>query len=215
MEKIGVVVGSGPLGKEKNIILSLINNKAYAIAADGGIKFFVDENIVPDEWVGDMDSTPLEIESDYIDCAKIIRVSPIKDETDMELALNRLFDNGCDTAYVFGGIGGEREEHTFANVQLIHGFSKRGRKVLLISENKCFQIVTDGRLELGKQEAGFVSVFSLSDVAKNVVIEGLFYEYKGDLTNDYALGVSNEFCGKDAYVSVDKGSLLVISDNVE
>jgi len=214
MEKIGVVVGAVPIGSERSRILSLIKDeRAYSIAADGGIQFFIESDIVPDEWVGDMDSTDENIRTEYRKCSNVTMVSPIKDETDMELALNRLFDKGCTKAYIFGGTGGKREEHTFANIQLIHGFSRKGKKVVMISEDKTFEIITDGRLDLGNRKSGFVSVFSLTDKSLDVTIDGLFYEYKGTLTNTYALGVSNEFCGKDAFVSVGKGSLLIVYDN--
>ena len=53
-------------------------------------------------------------------------------------------------------------------------------------------------------------MFAQSDRCTGVTIKGLMYELdNAELKNDFALGVSNEFIGKDAVISVNKGTLCV------
>ena len=72
-------------------------------------------------------------------------------------------------------------------------------------------VITGGTAyEFPAKEKGDISVFALSDVAKGVKIKGLSYEYEGNLKNDFALGVSNSFCGKEGSVSLEEGALLIV-----
>lgn len=141
---------------------------------------------------------------------KTTEVSPIKNDTDMALGVRHAFDNGCDEIIIYGGTGGERMAHTFANIQLMHHYAREGKKITMVSEqNRMFALHEDA-IEFPKKEHGLVSVFALTDFAEGVKIKGLFYEFEGVLTNDLALGVSNEFCGRPASISVEKGTLLIV-----
>lgn len=72
------------------------------------------------------------------------------------------------------------------------------------------EILRNGKTEYAKALRGSISVICLSDVAKHVVIKGLKYEYEGDLSNQFALGVSNSFIGKEGLIQVEEGELLLI-----
>ena len=59
---------------------------------------------------------------------------------------------------------------------------------------------------------GFVSVFCAGGTARGVTLEGLKYPLDhAELTSDFPLGVSNEFVGLPARISVEEGSLLAVS----
>ena len=65
----------------------------------------------------------------------------------------------------------------------------------------------------GEAGCGAVSVFSARDKAEGVTLKGLKYPLdNATLTNDYPLGVSNEFTGVPAVISVCEGTLIVIWD---
>ena len=58
---------------------------------------------------------------------------------------------------------------------------------------------------------GTLSVFAMSGKAEGVTLRGVLYPLESTvLYYDFPLGVSNEFTGKPATVSVKKGTLLVI-----
>ena len=59
--------------------------------------------------------------------------------------------------------------------------------------------------------SGYLSVFCNSGTAEGVTLAGLKYPLdRYDLTGGFPLGVSNQFLGEPAVVSVEKGSLLLI-----
>ncbi|MCQ2080431.1 MAG: thiamine diphosphokinase [Lachnospiraceae bacterium] len=215
--KTGIIVGAAPLGKEREILKKMLTSSRkdyYVVAADGGICFFLEENIRPDHFIGDMDSTSdsfLKTVKSIFPDLKTNSCSPIKDETDMELGLQDAFSNGCDTAYMFGGLGGERISHAFANIQLMHHFLLEGKKITAYYEN-AIAYLTDKDIDFKARKAGFISILSLTDEAL-VSIKGLKYEFEGKLTNAHALGVSNEFIGKEVHISLDKGVLLIVEES--
>lgn len=216
--KTGIVVGAAPLGTEKNILRKLLlNNREdyYVVAADGGICFFIEENIEPDHFIGDMDSANesfLRTVKDIFPELLVNACSPIKDETDMEIGLKDAFEHECNEAYMFGGLGGDRISHTFANVQLMHHFLNAGKKVTAFSDNKKLYLL-DKDTEYSEDMRGFISLFSISD-SSQISIKGFKYEYEGKLTNSYALGVSNEFTGNKASISLSKGTILVVEEGL-
>lgn len=56
--RLGVLVGASTIGNEESKLLDFLGQQdVYKIAVDGGISFFIKNNIVPDFWLGDMDST--------------------------------------------------------------------------------------------------------------------------------------------------------------
>lgn len=185
-----------------------INEEDMVIAADKGYVHAKKANITPTMIIGDFDSAN-QPEGDLV-----IKLNPIKDYTDTKAALMVGQDWGYDEFIIYGGLGG-RESHTFANITNALEFKKKGINVVLKSKYKSFYIVDD-RLDykIKDSEDFYVSIFALSDIVKGVDIKGLYYELNNfDLTNDNALGVSNETCGKDFKIKVKSGYLLVIFED--
>ena len=61
---------------------------------------------------------------------------------------------------------------------------------------------------------GFISVFSLSDESVGVCESGLKYTLDDyTLNNRFPLGVSNEFIGESAKISVKSGTLLIVFES--
>ena len=177
----------------------------FVIAADGGSRFLDMLNIEPDLFVGDLDSSNEPPEN-----CLVIKVNREKDETDTALAVKEGLSRGYRDFRIYGGLGG-RLDHSIANIQLIAELSTRQVKAQLIGDRITITAVTDGTLKLPNKKCGTVSVFCHGDTAENVDIKGLKYTLEsGKLTNLVSLGVSNEFIGKPASVSVEHGTLIVI-----
>jgi len=67
-----------------------------------------------------------------------------------------------------------------------------------------------------KSLEGYLSLFSLGEEARGVTIEGMKYTLENEvLRNDYPLGISNEFIGEEAMISVEDGSLVCMIQYVE
>jgi hypothetical protein len=70
---------------------------------------------------------------------------------------------------------------------------------------------SDGKITLPPRSKGYISVFSLCDESVGVTIKGLKYNVQNiNLRLDTPMGVSNEFTGTEAEISVKNGRLLVI-----
>ena len=67
-----------------------------------------------------------------------------------------------------------------------------------------------GSLRFDRRYRGDFSVFCLGEDARGVTERGLSYTLEDAvLTSSFPLGVSNSFTGESAYVSVERGTLLV------
>lgn len=186
--------------------------KDIIICADGGLKTLEDLLITPDICVGDFDSLGYTPENE-----NTIVFNKEKDETDTFLAYIEGKKLGYSKFIIFGGMGGNRPEHTFANLQLLSYMAKRGERGLLIGENTIITAISEEKIKFPETSRGYVSVFCFGDNAEGVNIKGLKYECTdASLKNDFPLGVSNEFTGKEAEISVKKGVLTVLwHDNPE
>lgn len=177
------------------------------IAADGGFIFNSLHNIKTDIIIGDFDS----LTDDYSSEAEtVIRLNPVKDETDMLCAVNAGLDKGYSEFHLYGGTGG-RTEHTFANIQVLNYLALKGKKGFLYSENEVMTVIHSSEIKFESRPDGYVSVFSLDTECTGVTEKGLKYQIENyTMKNSFPIGVSNEFCGKPASVSTQTGSLLII-----
>ncbi len=194
-----------------------INEKAFCfkendfiIAADGGLTTLKDLNITPDLTVGDFDSLG------YIPKGDNIIIHPkIKDDTDTLLAIKKGLDNGYRFFKIYGCIGG-RLDHTLANIQAASFASDNNATALFYFDNSCMTVIKNSSITFSSKNKGNVSVFALSGLAEGVTESGLFYETDNvTISPDFPLGVSNEFTGKESYISVKNGKLCVIWKNTE
>lgn len=175
------------------------------IAADGGYAALEGAGLVPDLVVGDFDS--LAAPPDH---PRVLRLATEKDDTDMLAALRLGTERGFRDFRLYGGTGG-RMDHTLANLQCLAWISCRGFSARLYGDGWTVAAVTDGTLTFGEAHRGFLSVFCHGDRAEGVTLTGLKYSLEDAvLTNCIPLGVSNEFTGAPAAVTVKKGTLLVL-----
>lgn len=178
------------------------------IAADGGYEHLKALGLEPDFVVGDFDSLAVPPKR-----PGVLPLPKEKDDTDMLAALRLGVEKGFGEFHLYGGVGG-RMDHTVANLQCLVWLAKQGLHGRLYGDHWTAEAVTDGTLAFGAERRGYLSVFSQGDRAEGVRLCGLKYPLENAvLTNDFPLGVSNEFTGVESTVSVGKGSLLVIYDD--
>ena len=178
----------------------------YVIAADRGFDSLLAYGVVPDLAVGDFDS--LGHQPNH---PNVIQLPAEKDDTDMVFALRQGLDLGYRHFLLLGGVGG-RLEHTLGNLELLDWLTTRGAQGFLAGEKTAATCIRDGAsLTFPSYMTGYLSVFCNSGMAEGVTLTGLKYDLDHDtLAGSFPLGVSNQFLGKSAQVSVQKGSLLVI-----
>ncbi len=206
MEPICYIFGAG----ERCDIDIYLSSDDLVIAADGGFDYLEEVGLRADFVLGDFDSViSYDLPSDAI------RYPRDKDDTDMMLAIKLGLEKGYHEFVIYGGLGG-RVDHTIANIQALVYLSKNNASGILYGKDTAIRAVNNGSIVLGKDSSfniagNYISVFALDRHCHNVSISGLKYELSGaDLYNHDPLGVSNEFTGKRAIISVTKGSLAVI-----
>lgn len=177
----------------------------YVIAADGGLKYLEERNIQADLVIGDFDTlryTPQH--------HNVIQLNPQKDETDMFSAVSQGIQLGYKEFHILCGTGG-RVDHSFANIQILAYLANRQMQGFLIDRNAVLTVIKDSEYVFDSSYTGYVSVFSISDKCTGVYLENLKYELNNaELTNDFPLGVSNEFIGAEGKIKVENGMLLIV-----
>ena len=193
------VIGAGEFF-EKSLAIS---SGDIVLAADGGYVYLEKIGIKPDVIMGDFDS------SEKPPFPEIAEFNSEKDDTDTGLCVDYGLEHGFSVFEIYGGIGG-RLDHTFANIQTLVKIAQFGGRGYLYGRDEVITVI-DSEIEFDESYRGIISVFSIGDRAEGVCVSGLKYSLdNATLTNNFPLGVSNEFTGKCAKISVKEGYLLVI-----
>ena len=177
----------------------------YVIAADRGYDSLMAYGVTPDLVVGDFDSLGYAPSH-----PNVIQLPCAKDDTDMVFALRQGLDRGYRRFVLLGGVGG-RLEHTLANLQVLDWLTTQGAQGFLAGEKTVATAVRNGTLTFPAAMSGYLSVLCNSGTARGVTLRGLKYPLERyTMTGSFPLGVSNQFLGRPASVSVEDGCLLLL-----
>lgn len=177
----------------------------FVIAADAGLRYLENENIIANLVIGDFDSLDRTPNHPHI-----ITLNCEKDDTDTLSAIKEGIKLGYDTFFLYGCTGG-RVEHTLANIQTLKYLSTQGKRGFLFGKDSIMMTVTNDKVDFSARENGYISVFSLTDKSTGVNLKNLKYELCDvTLTSDFPIGVSNEFVGKQSSIEVGEGTLLIV-----
>ena len=180
------------------------------IAADGGLDHLSRRHLTPHLIVGDFDSLGRVPEGD-----NIIRHPVEKDDTDTMLAVKTGLARGYQKFLLYGCLGG-RLDHTYANLQALLYLARRGAAGFLLGQGMAASVIRNEKLHFSSSHAGNISVFCPDGEARGVTLAGLHYPLRDAvLDSGFPLGVSNQFTGRPASVSVRDGALLVMWDHPE
>lgn len=183
------------------------NENDLIIAADGGYDTLKVNGIKPDILLGDFDSI-----TEIPEHIKLIEHPVKKDDTDTFLAYKTAFSKGYKNFVILGGVGG-RIDHTIANIQTLLNIAKNGGRGFLIGQNNVMTTIFNSSIEFSEIYTGNLGVFAQGNDAYNVTISGLKYAADNiTIKSDTPIGVSNEFIGDRAVISVKNGSILVVWD---
>lgn len=175
------------------------------IAADAGYLHLEALGIEPDILLGDFDSMSLPKDKQAL-------VYPVrKDDTDTMLAIRTGFEKGYKEFVIYGALGGERTDHSIANIQSLGYIAEHGGRGTLVGRNEIFTIIRDGETVITSAENKTFSVFAYGGMAEDVTIEGSHYDVvSAELSPFFPLGVSNKFRSASVRIKVGKGCLLIV-----
>ena len=181
---------------------------AFIVACDAGYRNAETLGVVPDLIVGDFDSAPQPL----VRHERTIVLPHVKDDTDTHFAARWLWQHGCREVTFLGALGGQRFEHTVANLHTALFLAKNGVQVLLADERSELRILCPGQpMTLERKGWTYLSLFPLDGPLTGVEEQGVFYPLQDAvLTPDYPLGVSNEFTAPQAVLSCRAGHGLVV-----
>jgi thiamine pyrophosphokinase len=139
MGKLCCIIGAGDI---TNTTIN-IPDCAFIISADGGYQYLADLGIIPDLAMGDFDSL-----GETPDFENKVVLPCEKDFTDMKTAVDEGLKRGYNEFAVFGALGGERADHSVANIALLSYICSKGATGRLIHNGKVFLGFSDGKITL-------------------------------------------------------------------
>jgi thiamine pyrophosphokinase len=183
----------------------------YFVGADGGTRYLLALGLRPHVVVGDLDSLDAETVAELAAAGvEFERHQPDKDQTDLELAVQRALRNEADEILLLGALGG-RLDQALANILLL---TRRDWPVpirLAQGEQVAQVLQGPGKLELTLPAGSTVSVVPISPEVTGITYEGLLYPLRdATLSLGSTRGVSNEVVGEPVTISLVRGMLLVI-----
>lgn len=206
-----ILVGAGELPSYK----IPVSGGDYLIAVDGGYDYCRQWNLVPDLVLGDFDSVSPDLKTEIVkmqeETPDKTRVLPVmKDDTDMLAALRIALSKGCRSFSIYGGTGG-RTDHTIANIQCLQFLKDQGAEGYLLSDKEMLFLIRNESIKFEPKSFGIFSLFALQKQVTGVTIRGMKYPLEQKtLTDTYPIGISNEFIGEAAEVTVEDGTLLAV-----
>jgi thiamine pyrophosphokinase len=204
-----LIVGSAPLAATD--LARYCARSDLIICADGGGTSMVNAGLRPSVLIGDMDSIAAAAHRFLAEAGTtVIKHSPEKDKTDLELALDYALAQHPGSITIAGGLGGERLDHSLGNLLLLALPSLRDLDVRVVDHAaEAFSIWTERQIT--GQPGEYVSLLPLTPSVEGVRTSGLRYPLFGErLVQGHTRGVSNELVAPLATISVEAGCLLAI-----
>ncbi len=188
-----------------------VRDDDYLVAADGGAHHCLAMGRLPHVVVGDLDSiAPALVEALAGQGVAMERHPVSKNQTDLELAIERALRDGATEIVLLGALGG-RLDQSLANVLLL---AQRDWPVpmQLVDEGEVATVLHGGEhLELMAQPGATVSLLPLSAEVTGITYTGLLYPLEDvTLALGSTRGVSNEVVTAPATVWIRSGLALII-----
>lgn len=182
----------------------------YIICADGGTRHALALGLQPDLIVGDMDSAePAQLEELRKANVTIESFSHDKDETDLELAINRALVLKPKKIVIAGALGG-RLDQTLANITLLSD-DRLSKFDIRLDDGVEEVLLCRDQVEVHGRGGDIVSLIPWQGAATGVLTEHLRWPLRREtLYPDKTRGVSNEMLDETASIAIEDGLLLVV-----
>ncbi|MDD3796168.1 MAG: thiamine diphosphokinase [Lachnospiraceae bacterium] len=211
--KSALIISGGSI--EREFALPYMKRKKYdcIIAADRGLLFLKENQIMPTHIVGDFDSADASWLETYRENpeVEIRRFHPEKDWTDTEIAVELALELSCSRIDILGATG-SRIDHVIGNIQVLSlARAHQADCCLVDSRNRIYLINSGIQLQKNKQHGNYVSLFAYGGDVQGLTLKGFKYPLDHfTLGTVGTRGVSNEIIEETASISFDTGQLLVI-----
>lgn len=202
-----MIIGAAPV-TSNTVFEEFDPTEHFVICADGGYDTAVKYGIRPDLIIGDFDSTKSKMPKDI----RVLKLPVQKDETDTMAAVMVAFKLGYTSFVLTGCLGGDRFDHSLANINVLLYIANKGGSGVICEEDTKIFVLHGGRLVLTELKGATVSVFPYDGTSCNLTYEGLEYPlFQQNLTAGSTLmGVSNSIVSNRAEIRVNIGCALIV-----
>lgn len=196
-----------------------ISPEDYIVAVDSGAGYLKSMNIVPDIYIGDLDSIDTETLEDLKSKKVKIDVYPShKNSTDSQIAVEKMIEKGYNNIIMLAATG-NRADHMTGNIFLLELMLQQNVSGMICDEHNQILLMDDKNNHIEITCDGYFSVVPLSSIVEGITYKNAKYPlYEKTILRGDTLGISNEAFHKDEMVeiSISRGTLLVFisKDNV-
>ncbi len=182
---------------------------ALLIGVDKGALYLANSNVKMDYAIGDFDSVCLE---EFLEIKKfaseVIKLNPIKDDTDLEHTLNFVKEMGYTDIDVYGCLGG-RQDHNLLNLKLLY---LSDLNIKYYDEKHKIFSKSQGTHKIYKENYKYLSLFVFEKCVLS--LSGTYYPiFKTTLTITDNYTTSNEILDDYCLLTIEEGKMLVILCN--
>ena len=204
-----VIFANGIL-PDRDSVRGLLRADDILIAADGGTRHVLDLGRVPRLVVGDMDSLEKADWKKLEEAGVEIEMFPRdKNETDLELALDRAVEMGNREILILGALGG-RVDQTLGIISLLGG-PQLSAFDLRLDDGQTEAFLVRARSNVEGRRGDLVSLIPWGGEASGIRTEGLKWPLSNEtLFAHKTRGISNEMTSDRAQIQIENGFLLVI-----
>ncbi|HUD19217.1 MAG TPA: thiamine diphosphokinase [Patescibacteria group bacterium] len=198
-------------GRLEPILLESIAVGDMVIGVDRAAFWLIQHEVLPDVAIGDFDSvTPEEMKMISKNVEEVKCYKPEKNYTDTELALRFAIRFHPVSIIILGG-SGTRLDHTMGTLQLLEASAKCGIPTVFRDETNEVVVVGRGRTILIKRGGcRYVSFIPITNTIQ-LTLSGFKYEItKKTIHRGQTIGISNEFTGRQADVTIHRGRAFII-----
>ena len=178
--------------------------------ADGGADYALKLGLAPDLLIGDMDSvSEFALNSCREKGTELMCFPADKDKSDMELALEQLWQRGLTRIALYGALGG-RIDHELTNLSVAAHFAGQGPQITLVDDD-CLGYLLHGpaKLELEGQPGETLSLVPLSTQVQGVNLSGVKWPLSAaTLYFGSSRAISNQFAMSRVQIDLSCGDLL-------
>ena len=188
----------------------LLHPNDYIICADGGTRHSLAMGLTPNLVIGDMDSIErgqwLGLEKEGVSIELFPRD---KNETDLELAINRAIELGPKQLLIMGALGG-RLDQALGNIALLGDIRLSALDTRLDDGVEEIFICRD-QAQVHGRSGDIVSLIPWGNPVHGIQTQDLKWPLQNEaLYPDKTRGISNEMTSQTASISIESGLLLLI-----
>lgn len=208
-----VILANGEWGARdahREQLFRLVETADHVIAADGAFDCAIEWGISVDTLIGDLDSVkePTDLQLRYPGL-QVIRHSPEKDLTDLELAMEWALDQSPESLVLFGATG-KRVDHTMTNLAMLERGLHAGVTMELVAGWETVRLVQNELVLDDARPGDRVSLLPVS-LFVTVTTSGLRFALSGEkLFRGWGRGISNVVDDMPVRVQVETGVLAVV-----